>query len=146
MLKFGNTHLNFGGTYLTGWDYHKEPVLENGWTELYNINSYKELTSSNSADYFYRTTFGMNNAYIMSAWDGDVPKVFTTFIDSYGNPMSTIIQTRGYNNIKLSQHEDKVHIDDKDFTYLLYKFQIAPHSVGGADVFERQKCSIINTS
>ena len=130
MLKFGNTHLNFGGTYLTGWDYHKEPVLENGWTELYNINSYKELTSSNSADYFERTVFGMNNAYIMSAWEGDVPKVFTTFIDSYGNPMSTIIQTRAIAD-NSALHEEKVHIDDKNFTYLLYKFQIAPHSVGG---------------
>lgn len=130
MLKFGNTYLNFGGNYLTGWDYHKDPVLENGWSELYNINSYKELTSSNSADYFYIDSFGRNKAYIMSALDSGLPKVFTTHTDKYGNPLSEIIQTRG-DNIQFSQHEDKVHIDDKDFTYLLYKFQVAPHSVGG---------------
>ena len=137
MLKFGNTYLNFGGTYLTGWDYHKDPVIENGWSEIYNINAYKDLTYSNSADYFERTSFGRNGAYIMSAWEVDVPKVFTTFIDSYGNTLSDIIQTKGYKGIQFSLHEDKVHIDDIDFTYLLYKFQIAPHSVGGADVFER---------
>lgn len=131
MLKLGNTYLNFGGTYLTGWDYYKEPVIENGWSELYNINSYKPFTSSNSADYFERTSFGMNRAYIMSAWDGDTPKVFTTNTDGVGNPMSVIIQTDG-KTVPSSLHEDKVHTDDKDFTYLLYKFQIAPHSVGGA--------------
>ena len=134
MLKFGDTYFNFGGNYLTGWDYHKDPVLENGWNELYNINSYKEFTSNNnnSADYFYRASFGMNNAYIMSAWEGDVPKVFTTFIDSYGNPLSDIIQTSPIADNSALQ-EDKVHIDDKNFTYLLYKFQIAPHSVGGTN-------------
>lgn len=130
MLKLGDTYLNFGGTYLTDWDYHKEPVIENGWSEIYNINAYKDLTYSNSADYFERTSFGMNNAYIMSAWEGDVPKVFTKYTDVDGNPMSNIIQTLG-RKIPLSLHDDKVHIDDKNFTYLLYKFQIAPHSVGG---------------
>lgn len=132
MLKFGDTYLNFGGTYLTDWDYHKYPVIENGWSELYNINSFKELTSSNSADYFERTPFGFNNAYIISAWEGNTPKVFTVSTDTYGNTLSNIIQTRG-RKIPSSIHEDRVHIDDKNFTYLLYKFQIAPHSVGGED-------------
>lgn len=132
MLKFGDTYLNFGGTYLTDWDYQKEPVIENGWSELYNINSYKELTSSNSADDFERTDFGRNKSYIMSAWEGDTPKIFTTYTDVYGNTMSTIIQTRPITTVPSSIHEDKVHIDDKNFTYLLYKFQISPHSVGGS--------------
>lgn len=132
MLKFGDTYLNFGGTYLTDWDYHKEPVIENGWSELYNINSFKELTSSNSADYFERKPFGFNNAYIISAWEGNTPKVFTVSTDTYGNTTSPIIQTLG-RKIPSSIHEDRVHIDDKNFTYLLYKFQIAPHSVGGED-------------
>lgn len=131
MLKLGNTYLNFGGAYLTNWDYYKEPVIENGWGELYNINPYKTFTSSNSADKFYIDSFGTNKAYIMSAWDGDVPKVFTTYTDEFGNLYSKIIQNRG-TTATSSLHEDKVHIDDKDFTYLLYKFQIVPHSVGGA--------------
>ena len=134
MLKFGNTHLIFGGTYLTGWDYHKTPALENGWCELYNINPYKEFNTDPMNGLLYKTSFGMNKAYIMSAWEGDTPKAFTTYTDDYGNPISTIIQANLYPS---GRYEDKVHIGDKDFTYLLYKFQVAPHSVGGADVFNR---------
>ena len=133
MLKLGNTYLNFGGTYLTDWDYYKEPVIENGWSELYNINPYKTFTSSNSDDKFYIDYFGLNRAYIMSAWEGENPKAMVTYYDELaGRLLSKIIQNRG-TTATSSLHEDKVHIGDKNFTYLLYKFQVSPHSVGGSN-------------
>lgn len=125
MLKFGNTFVNFGGAYLTDWDYYKPPVIENGWSELYNLNPFNNsLSSSNSADSFHIQNLGYNHAYIISAWNNGSPEALSS---------TKVIQTFGENSAnQRSYHIDRAHNDDKNFTYLLYKLQVAPHSVGGA--------------
>ena len=85
MLKFGNTFVNVGGTYLTGFTKHENiPLDEYGWSELFN------MTDNDQVDTLIPGQWGpsITNEYVYN-YDHNVYQPKCTLYDETPNNQKT---------------------------------------------------------
>lgn len=122
MLKLGNTYINFGGDFISNWRPNKEPVLDNGWRELYHIdpNTFKAYTMNGQLA--GRQLMGANSSYV----DSGYYQPYSGYVSQFplnGDYDDTDSASIGVYTTTFAS--DNPH-------YYLAHIQIAPHMIYGA--------------
>ena len=109
MLKFGNTFVNYGGTYFTGFKKSEYvPVDEYGWAEIFNMSSNDQVDTQ---------VPGTNNEYIYN------------YNNNFYQPKCTIYDnTHNFEKFSANPLHFDFHVPNvDDMTYMLMSFQEVKH-------------------
>lgn len=125
MLKLGNTYISFGGDLISNWRPNKEPVLDNGWRELYHIdpNTFKAYTMNGQLA--GPQLMGANSSYI----DSGYYQPYSGYVSQFpaGGQFNLYEDT---NSANLGIYTTTFASDNPN--YYLAHIQIAPHIIYGS--------------
>jgi hypothetical protein len=121
MLKLENTYISFGGDFISNWRPNKEPVLDNGWRELYHIDHNTFIATTMNGILAGPQFMGANSSYIDSGYYQPYSGYVSQF-QLYGNYYDV-------DSANLGIYTTTFASDNPN--YYLAHIQIAPHMIFG---------------
>ena len=125
MLKFGNTYIGYGGDLISNWRPNKEPVLDNGWRELYHIDPNSFRATTMNGELAAPQYMGANSSYV----DSGYYQPYSGYVSQFpaGGQFNRYNDT---NSANIGIYTTTFATDNPN--YYLAHIQIAPHMIYGS--------------